>query len=120
MTRHDSAPERRRQIRAAAQRCFIARGYAETRIDDVAREAGLSKGAVYWHYEDKHTLLIDLLTDWCARSAGVFAAEMARSKLSGRAQLRAALLASAADTVARRDEMPLLLELFAGIPRDPE
>lgn len=53
--------QRKQQIRAAATRCFVRRGYAPTRLLDIAREAGLSKGGVYFHYKAKELLFHDIL-----------------------------------------------------------
>jgi AcrR family transcriptional regulator len=61
MTRQRSDEERKRQIRLAATRCFVRRGYASTRLLDIAREAGLSKGGVYFHYRAKEQLFHDIL-----------------------------------------------------------
>ncbi|PBC79072.1 TetR family transcriptional regulator [Streptomyces sp. TLI_235] len=46
-----------RQIVAAATEHFGAAGYAATSIDDIARTAGLTKGAVYHHFDGKPALL---------------------------------------------------------------
>ncbi|MCA9718782.1 MAG: TetR/AcrR family transcriptional regulator [Myxococcales bacterium] len=61
MTRQKSDEQRKQQIRAAATRCFVRRGYAATRLLDIAREAGLSKGGVYFHYRAKEQLFHDIL-----------------------------------------------------------
>lgn len=61
MTRQRSDEQRKAQIRAAATRCFVRRGYAATRLLDIAREAGLSKGGVYFHYRAKEQLFHDIL-----------------------------------------------------------
>lgn len=61
MTRQRSDEQRKRQIRAAATRCFVRRGYASTRLLDIAREAGLSKGGVYFHYRAKEQLFHDII-----------------------------------------------------------
>lgn len=53
MTKHKSQNERREQILDAAMECFIRNGYAHTRVDDIAREAGLSKGGIYFHFGSK-------------------------------------------------------------------
>lgn len=53
--------QRKQQIREAATRCFVRRGYAQTRLLDIAKEAGLSKGGVYFHYKAKHELFHDIL-----------------------------------------------------------
>jgi len=61
VTRQRSDEQRKQQIREAATRCFVRRGYAETRLLDIAREAGLSKGGVYFHYKKKDELFHDIL-----------------------------------------------------------
>ena len=42
------ADERRAQIRQATAACMARNGYDRTTMDDIARECGLSKGALYW------------------------------------------------------------------------
>jgi AcrR family transcriptional regulator len=51
--RHASSEARRAQILTAALRCFSEKGYHEATMDDLAREAGLSKGSLYWHFKSK-------------------------------------------------------------------
>jgi AcrR family transcriptional regulator len=55
------AAERREAIIAAALDEFIARGYAATRLDDVAKRAGVAKGTIYLHFADKETLFQELI-----------------------------------------------------------
>ncbi|MCB9525506.1 MAG: TetR/AcrR family transcriptional regulator [Myxococcales bacterium] len=57
MTRHRPTEERRAQILAAARQCFLERGFHATKVERIARQAGLSKGAVYFHFENKRALL---------------------------------------------------------------
>lgn len=61
MTRQKIDDQRKQQIRAAATRCFVRRGYSSTRLLDIARDAGLSKGGVYFHYKAKESLFHDIL-----------------------------------------------------------
>lgn len=56
MTKHKPHDERRQQILDAAMECFIQNGYAHTRVDDIAQEAGLSKGGVYFHFSSKREI----------------------------------------------------------------
>jgi AcrR family transcriptional regulator len=51
--RPDVSEERRAQIIEAALACFTRQGYANTTIDDIAAESGLSKGAIYWYFKSK-------------------------------------------------------------------
>ncbi len=40
----------------AAERVFYAHGVTRSSLDLVAREAGVTRGAVYWHFKDKPAL----------------------------------------------------------------
>ena len=40
---------------------FSARGFAGSRLDDVARRAGVAKGTIYLHFADKETLFEELI-----------------------------------------------------------
>lgn len=62
MTRQFSDERRKQQIRVAAIRCFVRRGYEATRLIDIARDAELSKGGVYFHYRTKEALFQDILS----------------------------------------------------------
>jgi AcrR family transcriptional regulator len=46
----------RHAILASARRLFGSKGYNATSIDDIARAARVTKGAVYHHFETKHEL----------------------------------------------------------------
>src|SRR5436190_14011454 len=43
-------------VLAAAERCFLARGFGAVSMDAIAREAGVSKATVYAHFADKAAL----------------------------------------------------------------
>jgi AcrR family transcriptional regulator len=55
------AADRRQAIIDAALDEFIARGYAATRLDDVAQRAGVAKGTIYLHFKDKQGLFQELV-----------------------------------------------------------
>src|SRR6202011_2095456 len=55
------AAERREAIVGAGLEEFIARGFAATRLDDVARRAGVAKGTIYLHFKDKEALFQELV-----------------------------------------------------------
>lgn len=54
--------QRRAEILAAAFACFSERGFAATRMEDVAARAGIAKGTVYLHFPDKEALFIELVS----------------------------------------------------------
>ena len=60
--RAEKSQARREAILAAALDEFTERGFALTRMDDVARRAGVGKGTIYLHFKDKESLFQQLVT----------------------------------------------------------
>jgi AcrR family transcriptional regulator len=54
---------RRRRIQAAARGVFAEKGYAKTSIEQIARQANLSVGAIYLYFRSKEDLYVSLLED---------------------------------------------------------
>jgi AcrR family transcriptional regulator len=61
LSRAERAAERRAAIVEAALEEFIARGFAATRLDDVAKRAGVAKGTIYLHFKDKESMFEELI-----------------------------------------------------------
>ena len=80
------AKRTRRNLLAAARRVLAERGYAEATIDDVAREAGCSKGAYYFHFASKEEVLLAVVDDW-VRERSQRLAKVANSKRAARTAL---------------------------------
>jgi AcrR family transcriptional regulator len=59
-------PDARRKLAAAARAAFGEVGVDAARIEDVARAAGLSKGAFYLHFSGKEEVLTELVGDFFA------------------------------------------------------
>lgn len=49
--------ETRALLLATARKVFTERGYADTSMDDLTAQAGLTRGALYYHFGDKKGLL---------------------------------------------------------------
>lgn len=62
-TRSEARAETRRNLLDAATRLFFERGFGTTSLDDIAAEAGLTKGAVYSNFASKEDLLIEMLRE---------------------------------------------------------
>jgi len=69
MTKHLPEDVRRKQILDAARKCFIQEGYFPTRMEDIAKEAGLSKGGIYFHFEGKRQIFEALVKEEYERFA---------------------------------------------------
>ncbi|RMH42440.1 MAG: TetR/AcrR family transcriptional regulator [Deltaproteobacteria bacterium] len=52
---------RRRRIQEAARGVFAERGYAKTSIEQIAKQSGLSVGAIYLYFRSKEDLYVSLL-----------------------------------------------------------
>lgn len=57
---HDDAQKTRKAILDSALRLFSRRGYERTSLSDIAKYAGVTRGAIYWHFDDKRDLLLEL------------------------------------------------------------
>lgn len=78
MPKHESEEIRRQQILDAAALCVSKFGYHQTSVDTIAKEAKLSKGAIYWYYKSKEEILI-ALSEWRWSVNLKYVHEMARS-----------------------------------------
>ena len=55
--------DRRGDLLAHAERLFRERGYRDTRMADIATEAGVAKGLLYWYFESKEALFLAVVHD---------------------------------------------------------
>jgi len=112
-----TAEERRTGILDAALAVFSERGYHSASIDDIAREAGVSKALIYEHFASKQELYADLI----ARNAReltqrIGAALVGVEVESGSSRLAVGLDAFFAFVEERRDAWRMLFRDVA----DPE
>jgi TetR/AcrR family acrAB operon transcriptional repressor len=56
-------PELKREILEAGLHCFAKRGYHAATMDEIALAAGVSKGAIYWHFKDKEELFLSIMRE---------------------------------------------------------
>lgn len=54
---------RKKEIREAAKKCFLTKGFQSTTMEDVITEIGMSRGGVYHHYASTNEMLKDLMLD---------------------------------------------------------
>ena len=59
--RTDVSEERKNQILDAAMETFSKVGFHKARMSDIAESSGLSKGSLYWYFESKNDLIVNLL-----------------------------------------------------------
>jgi AcrR family transcriptional regulator len=61
VTRHGQ--DRKAELLRHAELLFMERGYANTRMLDIAKAAGVTKGLVYWYFETKEALFQEIAVD---------------------------------------------------------
>ena len=85
MTTHSTdgrADATRRQILRAASHQFARRPYHDVGLDDILAEAQLTKGAMYFHFQSKHALAVELIDKQIA-AATVAVGDLLTRGLSG-------------------------------------
>src|SRR5262249_16007184 len=70
--------ERGAALLSAALDEFAARGFAATRLDDVARRAGVAKGTIYLHFRDTESLFQELVRSMLSPLVGTIEAAALR------------------------------------------
>lgn len=98
----EEAQATREHLLDTAEQVFLARGLSRSSLQDIAAAAGLTRGAIYWHFADKLAL---------------FDAMTARVDLPMEQALAAAEASLQADPLATL--RALALEPFALMQRDP-
>ncbi|WP_328314686.1 TetR/AcrR family transcriptional regulator [Streptomyces sp. NBC_00442] len=63
MAKQDRAIRTRRSILEAAAKVFEERGYQAATISEILNEAGVTKGALYFHFQSKEHLALGLLDE---------------------------------------------------------
>lgn len=62
-------PEKTEKILEAASQLFLEQGYGAVSMDQIARDAGVSKATVYAHFESKENLFAAIIQDGCTAYA---------------------------------------------------
>lgn len=112
MPSDELSEERQKQILEAAISQFARHGLHATRMEDIARESGLSKGALYLYYQSKDAIIAALLRTlfaWELRGTRVIATM--EGSVTDRLLAITQMLADELDRMAVA--MPIFLEFYA-------
>lgn len=85
----NEAEETRSRILDAAERVFSERGVSRTSLEDVAQAAGVTRGAIYWHFKDKRDLFAAMVNRVTLPMEAMVAASSDESVADPIASLRA-------------------------------
>jgi len=78
--------ESRARLVRAARGLFASKGFFACKVGDIAREAGMSQGNVYWHFSSKEEILQEILAEGFG-AAELMTAEVADASGPGRRKL---------------------------------
>ena len=84
--------DRPAEITQAALEAFAEKGYEATRVDDVAKRAGVSKGLLYLYFKTKEELFKAVIKNFVAPKVDALESAVASSELSAEAFLRGPFL----------------------------
>ncbi len=84
--------DRPQEIADAAFAAFAEKGYSATRIDDVAKRAGVSKGLTYLYYKTKEDLFKAVVKNVVVRRIDVLIGDVESTELSSEEFIRGPLL----------------------------
>ncbi|MBC8479091.1 MAG: TetR family transcriptional regulator [FCB group bacterium] len=63
----------------AAVSVFTSKGFNDTRLEDIAANAGVTRGAIYWHFENKLDIFIHLITSSLKRYEAIIIREIQKN-----------------------------------------
>ena len=78
----EQAEKTRARILASALTLFARKGYEHTTFTDIAARLKMTKGAVYWHFDTKETLLLALVDEMLAKFARQIGELMPKAELT--------------------------------------
>ncbi len=110
----------RARLLTAAEDLFTRQGYDGTSIGDVAELAGVGVGTFYHHFQDKRTILLELIDDWGDRFSAQRSDEFELGRFLGEHPREAIgrWLRSSYERLSRKPSLYLVALALAG--RDPE
>jgi AcrR family transcriptional regulator len=117
LTRAESRERTRTLIVQAATRLFLRDGFAVTSLEQIAEEAGFTRGAVYSNYEGKTAIGISVIDELYACEERKLE-RMLRG--AGRDQMLAALATWADETIGDPAWTRLEIEIAASSAHDPQ
>jgi TetR/AcrR family acrAB operon transcriptional repressor len=114
-------PDTRQRLLDAAARVLGRSGYSRATLDDVASEAGMTKGAVYWHFASKEEVFEALLERQVSREQQYVPEVVQDAAAAASTEAAFELLFSRCLQRARRDEYSTrLLYEFVSRRREEE
>lgn len=115
------AHETRERIIASAARIFARKGFQRATLDAVAADAGMTKGAIYWHFKSKHDLFFAMLDSRLRQDAAPLLGDLQALIREGGDPFTAlcAMFESGMERCIRAPDWPALYLECLNLSRDP-
>lgn len=88
LTRKEKQAETRQRLLSAAERVFLRRGLQGSSVEEIAAEAGFTRGAFYSNFKSKDELFVELLQDRVYRQYAAMAEQAQEQPGTPRERLR--------------------------------
>lgn len=106
-------PQRRKEILDAAAQVFARLGFAKARMEDIARQAGLSKATLYLYFPGKEALFDALLESFAERETRALREALEDHQGAVPDRLRRVYESVLQRLLAYRPLLPLFYEIYA-------
>lgn len=114
--RPDVSTERTNQIIAAAKTVFARLGFKKARMEDIARETGVSKGTLYLYFKSKDDIITSILDDMFERQL-TRAIDSLEADLSAEEKLSSFTDIVVDDLKSMKPLLPILFEFLSLVMR---
>lgn len=109
----------RAQILQSALVCFAEKGYHQTSMDDIVAQSGLSKGALYWHFNSKKELFIALV-EWFMSQIGEEISHAWTTDMSAADKIRTMAMVSLESSEQMIPFVKVILDFWAQTSEDEQ
>jgi AcrR family transcriptional regulator len=120
MTGKKPQEQRTNEILDAAARCFARKGYDATKLDDIAAEAGITKGGIYWHFDSKREIFLSLMDRHVDEDMSFWQTHSAHFEKGGPGHMLRDMMRQVDQHMESPWIMPLFQELASEALRDEE
>lgn len=107
--------DKRQELMQQATQFFSSKGFHQTSVQEIARGAGISKGAFYKHFDSKESLFIELLKRYQQDVSSAMAATRHADSLDSKQAFIEKLVVEIEKTILDRD---FFLMVFKDFPKD--
>jgi TetR/AcrR family transcriptional regulator, acrAB operon repressor len=100
----------RKAVLKAAMKVFSKKGYTQTSLAEVAKEAGMTRGAIYWHFSNKHQLLSSVI-DECDKEWEIMINNIINADTSPSQKIKT-LISVFISLIVKKDQYRLMEEIM--------